>query len=169
MTAAVAIKLGLTLYLGAITALDWRTRVIPLALTLPAMLGLAVWRLYQGSFGFLFAWFFIFALWSTGRFFGGGDAKLLMALFALFPEERFLLVLCLSVLAMGVPVLVARAWGKPLGATAQRLWERAGVVLAILGGNLKAGGEEARLELEKEGVPAVAFTLAGVIYAWMFV
>jgi len=104
----------------------------------------------------LVAWAIIFGGWKL-NIMGGGDAKLLMALFALFPTYSFVLTFCLTVLAALLPLLALQYRGKrPLDA----LWE---MVL-----RLRTSFFPTREELEKTGKPyAWVFCLPGVIYLWL--
>ena len=113
----------------------------------------------QGTANLLFmlvAWAIIFGGWKL-NIMGGGDAKLLMALFALFPTYNFALTFCLVVLVALLPLLVLQYRGKrPLDA----LWE---MVL-----RLRTGFFPTREELEETGKPyAWVFCLPGVIYLWL--
>ena len=113
----------------------------------------------QGAANLLFtlvAWAIIFGGWKLNVM-GGGDAKLLMVLFALFPTYNFALTFCFVVLVALLPLLVLQHWGKrPLDA----LWE---MVL-----RLRTGLFPTRQELEKTGKPyAWVFCLPGVIYLWL--
>ena len=113
----------------------------------------------QGTASLLFmlvAWAIIFGGWKLNVM-GGGDAKLLMVLFALFPTYDFALTFCLVALAALLPLLVLQYRGKrPLDA----LWE------TVL--RLRTGLFPTRQELEKTGKPyAWVFCLPGVIYLWL--
>jgi Flp pilus assembly protein protease CpaA len=104
----------------------------------------------------LVAWAIIFGGWKL-NIIGGGDAKLLMALFALFPTYNFTLIFGLVTLAALLPLLVLQYWGKrPLDA----LWK---MVF-----RLRTGLFPTREELERKGKQyAWVFCLPGVIYLWL--
>ena len=146
MTAMLLLKLAITAWLGAVAFWDLRTARIPNQLTLPAMAATGGFRLCLGLWGLglfllrtmhggnpaasncgciqgiqnllfmLVAWAIIFGAWKLNVM-GGGDAKLTMVLFALFPTYNFTLTFCLVVLAALLPLLVLQHWGKrPLDA-----------------------------------------------------
>jgi len=104
----------------------------------------------------LVAWAIIFGGWKL-NIMGGGDAKLIMVLFALFPTYNFTLTFCLVALVSLLPLLVLQYWGKrPLDA----LWE--------LAFRLRTGLFPTREELERKGKQyAWVFCLPGVIYLWL--
>ena len=113
-TAVFALKLVLSLWMVAVSWLDHRTGLISNRLTAPVMLGVAIYRLVSAFVdhstitvfvGMLVAWVVIYGLWML-HFIGGGDAKFLMALYALFPSLEFSLVLALILLVLTVPLAV---------------------------------------------------------------
>ncbi len=180
-------KLVLTLWLFAIAYLDARTATIPNALTLPMMAILGGARVARaaghalsgwinpleqalapgaGWFGdaqaagqlvlMIISWAFCFALWE-GHVLGGGDAKTLMGILALFPNVDFVVFLAAAVLVLSLPLL----WLK---------WRGRGMrdVLGSVGRRLSEGALlPTEQQLAEEGRPyAWTFCLPGVIYLW---
>jgi Flp pilus assembly protein protease CpaA len=152
------IKLVLTLWLFAVAYLDARTATIPNVLTLPMMAVLGGGRVVRAAgqalsrvippgqpWGqwagwaadgqavaqlvlLLISWAFCFGLWEA-HILGGGDAKTLMGILALFPSVDFVVFLAAAVLVLSVPLLLLRWRGKRLrdlvGSIGQRLSEGA--------------------------------------------
>lgn len=107
-----SLKLLITFWLVAISAVDLVYRRISNWLVVPVMFGGLVWQIYRfgrgHASGLLFAvisWMVIFALWKA-HIFGGGDAKFLMGLFALFPDEGLLLLVCVGVVLAAMPLIL---------------------------------------------------------------
>jgi len=109
------VKVGLTLWMLRISYGDHMSGRIPNRLTAPIFLGVGLYRLVEGVLhqggkgwlqvvGLLVAWAVLFGMW-TLHFIGGGDAKFLMALFALFPAVEFLAVLAFGLLVIMIFVL----------------------------------------------------------------
>lgn len=109
------VKVGLTLWMLRISYGDHMSGRIPNRLTAPIFLGVGLYRLVEGVLhqggkgwlqvvGLLVAWAVLFGMW-TLHFIGGGDAKFLMALFALFPTVEFLAVLAFGLLVIMIFVL----------------------------------------------------------------
>jgi Flp pilus assembly protein protease CpaA len=110
----IALKVAITLWLIMVSVWDRLTRRVPNWLVLPVMLAALVWQAYLQitgrAYDLLFAvtaWVVLFMLWRA-HVFGGGDAKFLMALFAMFPKMQFLILFCIVVLATRVPMLVVK-------------------------------------------------------------
>jgi len=103
------------------------------------------------------AWALCFVLWEL-HILGGGDAKTLMGIFALFPTVEFALFLTIGVLVLSLPLLVLRLRHR-------RLLE----VLQALGKRLKEGPFfPTQRELQEQGRPyAWTFCLPGVVYLWL--
>jgi Flp pilus assembly protein protease CpaA len=139
-----------------VAAWDWRTGLIPNWLTLPVAAAVGALRLYQGHWYLLVIWALLYLVWRI-NFMGGGDAKLLMGLFALFPTEQFALLLAGLALTVMIPTIVIKHWGKrPL-----RLVQ--GVAGRLSAGKLLPTREE----LEQQGRRfAWAFCLPGIVYTW---
>ena len=107
------------LYLGVVGAWDIRTRRVPNVLVLPAIGLVLFWRVMRvvvavrigllpvlSELAFFPYWAGTFMLWQAGMM-GGGDAKLLMVLFGVFPDVEFLGLL----LAMtGLTMAAVLAW-----------------------------------------------------------
>lgn len=159
-----ALKVAITCWLVAIAVWDHLSRRVPNWLVLPVMGGAMVYQVYlfvvdrtASGLGFaLVAWVVLLLLWQM-RIFGGGDAKLLMALFALFPTVQFLIFFSLVVLVVSLPLLV------------YQLVKRRGVsLLAGLRERARTGQWlPTDRELQVRGRP-YCWTLAlpGVIYLW---
>ncbi len=150
-------KLGITAWLGAVALLDLRTATIPNWLTLPVMAVAGGWRLYQGHWHVLLIWAMLYLVWRV-NIVGGGDAKLLMGLFALFPTLDFAFAFAAMVLVLSVPLVVVRYRGK---CPADIIY---GIVDRVQTGRLLPTREE----LEERGRPyAWTFCLPGAIYLWL--
>lgn len=135
---------------------DFKTRRVPNTITYPllamALVRAAVFR----DGGFLPYWALFFFLW-TVRFMGGGDAKLLMGLFGLFPDFQLAQFMSVSILITGIPYLCYKyrhAW---------RTVPRA-VFYRLITGQLLPS----QTEFEKEAVPyAFSFCLGCGVYLLM--
>ncbi len=138
---------------------DFRTRSVPNMVTYPLMTVGALRALLFHDPGFLIYWGALWLLW-TARFMGGGDAKLLMGLFGLFPDMRMTWLVASSVLLTGIPFLLykhrraltsAQGWRSALKRLGWRL-----VTLQLL---------PSESDFNKEAVPfAFSFCLAGAVY-----
>jgi Flp pilus assembly protein protease CpaA len=104
----------------------------------------------------LVAWAVIFGGWKLNVM-GGGDAKVIMVLFALFPTHDFTLTFCFVALVALLPLLVLQHRGKrPLNALREMAFK------------LRTGLLPTREELERKGKQyAWVFCLPGVIYLWL--
>ena len=152
------IRLALTAWLVAVAVWDWRRAVIPNWLTLPVMLAAGGVRLYQGHLHILAIWVLLYLIWRV-NIVGGGDAKLLMGLFALFPTYEFAFLFSILVLAVSVPMIIARHWGKRPSDLAAAVADRIG----------RSRFLPTREELEIKGQQyAWTFCLPGVVYLWGF-
>jgi len=132
---------------------DFKTRRVPNAVTYPLMLVGAVRAIFFGDGIFLLYWVVFFTLWTT-RFMGGGDAKLLMGLFGLFPDFQLAWFVAASVLVTGLPYLAYKyrqQWRTIPRALFWRLVTRQFL--------------PSPAEFEKDAVPyAFSFCLAGAAY-----
>ena len=157
-----AFRVVVTVWLATISVWDRRQRRVPNWLVLPVMGTAFLWQAYESIVhqqnAILFvgiAWIVVFALW-RGHVFGGGDAKLLMALFALFPTTEFLVLFSVVVCLVSIPLLIlkhVRVGGRPLRNARQRLDSR----------RLLPTAEQ----LRTEGRPHCwTFALPGAIYVW---
>ena len=178
------LKLALTLWLAAIALRDLRTSRIPNALTLPVMLGVGAFRLAQTLHALLpasirpdlpaalagptlalarpamvwLSWVVIFGLWAANVM-RGGDAKLLMALFAIWPTPEFLFWFAVLVVALGLPALAWSHRRQSAGALVASATQR------LLTGRVLPSAED----LQKHGRPyAWLFCVAGAIYLWLW-
>lgn len=137
---------------------DLRTRRVPNTVTYPLMAIGIVRALAFRDGGFLIYWGVFFVLW-TVRFMGGGDAKLLMGLFGLFPDFRLAQIVAASIMVTGIPYLLFKY---------RRDWRTVPrtLVWRILSHQLLPSEEE----FEGQAVPyAFSFCLAGAVYLLMLV
>jgi Flp pilus assembly protein protease CpaA len=157
---SLGVKLVITLWLLAVSVWDHQRRRVPNWLVLPVMFGALGWRIYEALFteanalGFvLVAWIALFLLW-RGHIFGGGDAKFLMAILAIFATTQFLIFFSLVVLGVSLPLLIIQSIK-----TRSLPFQRKG------GG--RAGLPTAE-DLHQRGRP-YCWTLAlpGIIYLWL--
>lgn len=132
---------------------DFKTQRVPNAVTYPLMLIGIVRAIALGDGLFLLYWVVFFTLWSA-RFIGGGDAKLLMGLFGLFPDFQLAWFVAVSILVTGLPYLAykyRREWRTIPRTLFWRLLTRQFLPTPA--------------EFEKDAVPyAFSFCLAGVAY-----
>jgi Flp pilus assembly protein protease CpaA len=151
-------KLVITAWLGAVAVWDWRTGRIPNWLSLPVMALGGGLQLYRGRWIILLIWVLLYLIWRV-HIIGGGDAKLLMGLFALFPTQQFALVFGVVTLVVSVPLMVMQHWsGSPV--------EVLRSIMKTLGSGNPLPTQE---DLETHGRRyAWTFCLAGVIYLWWF-
>ena len=141
------LRIGVSIWLVPISVVDLRTRRIPNALVLPVLAAALGWRLAHGNWLVALVCVGLYLLWLSGFLGGAGDAKLLMALVALFPALEFAPVLAAAVLAVTLPwtaVRYRRRWGEFVR-------------------NLRPSEER----LEREGMPfAWVYALGALIYMW---
>ncbi len=162
---ALALKLAVTLWLVSVSAWDLAQRRIPNLLVLPVMGAALLVQVYeavvaraQGLNVALVAWAVIYVLWRV-HVFGGGDAKLLMARFTLFPTLEFLRVFPLVILAVGIPLLVYRYARQGLPKIKEE-WEPQIRQRRLL---------PTQEDLRRRGRPyGWTLALTGVVYAWWF-
>jgi Flp pilus assembly protein protease CpaA len=103
------------------------------------------------------AWAFCFLLWEL-HILGGGDAKTLMGMLALFPSTDFVFFLSVAVLVLSLPLLLLKMRGKPLRSIPAELAKRLRSRSVL----------PTERELETEGRPyAWTFCLPGVLYLWL--
>jgi Flp pilus assembly protein protease CpaA len=135
------LQLALVAWMAAVSIMDHRSGRIPNWITAPVFLAVGVLRLvfavlpeqyadWQVDLGFiakaadsgnprfmlafmLIAWVVLFILWMM-HFIGGGDAKFLMALYAVFPTWEFTAVLALILLVIMIPLLLLEWRGASL-------------------------------------------------------
>ena len=132
---------------------DFRTRRVPNVVTYPLMMVGVVRAITFCDGIFLLYWVVFFTLWTT-RFMGGGDAKLLMGLFGLFPDFQLAWLVAFGILVTGLPYLAYKyrhQWRTIPRALFWRLITRQFL--------------RNQTEFEKEAVPyAFSFCLAGAAY-----
>jgi len=85
-------------YITLCAVCDARTLRVPNRLTLPALALAALYRATCGTLWFpaLVGTAFLYWIWRSRLFYGGGDAKVLMALWLAWPDPALALVLCLT-------------------------------------------------------------------------
>lgn len=152
-------RLALTAWLLGAAYSDIRTGRIPNWLTLPVMLAAGVYGLFVARHWVIIPiWVVIFILWEL-NFMMAGDAKLLMALFALFPTIEFALVLTVGGLIELIPLLILRYRHQP-------------VMTTVLLATLRIQNRDivpTREELVRDGRRlAWVFALPAVVYVWWF-
>jgi Flp pilus assembly protein protease CpaA len=132
---------------------DFKTRRVPNVVTYPLMMVGVVRAIAFCDGIFLLYWVVFFTLWTT-RFMGGGDAKLLMGLFGLFPDFQLAWLVALCILVTGLPYLAHKyrhQWRTIPRALFWRLVTRQFL--------------PSQAEFEKDAVPyAFSFCLAGGMY-----
>jgi Flp pilus assembly protein protease CpaA len=103
------------------------------------------------------AWAFCFILWEL-HVLGGGDAKTLMGILALFPTSDFVLFLSVAMLLLSLPLLLLKMRGKRLSDVPAEIAKRLQSKSLL----------PTQHELETEGRPyAWTFCLPGVLYLWL--
>jgi Flp pilus assembly protein protease CpaA len=154
------------LYLAVVGAWDLRTREVPNFLTLPGIALVLLWRAirvgvlftkgmpFSSELAFVPYWIGVWMLW-LGRAIGGGDAKLLMVLFGVFPRTEFLAVL-VAVTGMTMAAVLLWRYGRR---------RRIGLFLSGLLFRLSHGRFfPTEAELEVGGEPtAFLFSAAGMV------
>ncbi len=111
---ALAARVLLTLWLLGAAFSDIRTGRIPNWMTLPVMLAAGVYQLaVNRAWTVLVIWVALFVVWEL-NFMMAGDAKLLMGLFALFPNLEFATVLAVGGLIELIPLLILRYARQPI-------------------------------------------------------
>lgn len=154
----------LSTWMVVIAWLDHRDGRIPNTLTAPFFLGIGALRLFEGLQGnwtrflLLPVWAVIFGLWML-HFIGGGDAKFLMALYALFPNMEFTGVLAFILLILTIPLLSWELRGRTLGAMGRGMRDR------VLTGQLLP----TETDLHSRGRRyAWTFALPALVYVWVY-
>jgi len=136
-----------------ISLVDFRIHRVPNWITYPLMLAGVARAIALVDATFLIYWAVLFSLWQV-RFMGGGDAKLLMGFFGLFPDFQLAWVTAVSILITGIPYLIFKyrhQWRNIPRALFLRLITR-----QLL---------PSPTEFEKEAVPyAFSFCLACIAY-----
>jgi Flp pilus assembly protein protease CpaA len=130
-------EVALAVFLVTAAAWDLKTRRVPNWLTLPAVGAVLVWRVVRfviscrlgqcmpSEFTFLFAWVFILVVLWPLRVFAGGDCKVLMVLFGVYPTiEMLVLSLVISGLVIGIVVVWRYARSHQLRTLGGLMWTR---------------------------------------------
>lgn len=155
-----------TLYLALVGAWDLKTLRVPNRLTLPAMVAVLLWRAVRivlharaglpvlPELALLPYWAGIWMLWQVSMM-GGGDAKLLMVLFGVFPKLEFLgILLAISGLTMALVLVLRYGRRRKLGLLVS------GFLFRLTHGRLFP----TEAELAAEGEPtAFLFSIAGMV------
>ena len=158
------LKTAGTLWLITVSIWDHREGRVRNWLVLPVMLGALLWRLYASTVrrtnGLPFvavSWIALFLMWRV-HIFGGGDSKLLMALFALFPTVRFLILLSVVKVIVSVPLLVSKYARVAPGELIRRIRSRVAQACTL----------PMAEELRAKGRPLCwTYALPGVLYLWL--
>ena len=151
-------KVLVSSWLGVVAVWDWRSGLIPNWLTLPVAVVVGAVHLYRGRWYVVLIWLVLFLIWRV-HIIGGGDAKFLMGLFALFPTQQFALLFGTMVLAVSIPLMVLKHWSSdPVK------------ILESIAKTLDAGDplpdEE---DLRRHGRRyAWTYCLPGIVYTWWF-
>ncbi len=134
---------------------DLRTKRVSPAVTLPWIMVGVLRAVAFHDLSFIPFWAGIFLLWGYNVW-GGGDAKLLMGLFGLWPDPRLMAIASLASLVAGVPFLIAKYRQVSLRSVTS------GLVMRIVTFSLLPTEQEL-----DQGIPfAFVYCLAGAIYLW---
>lgn len=162
--ARIALQIAATGWMLAVALIDHRTARIPNWLVAPVMLGAGAYRIIEGFLGerlrfmLLLAWGLIFALWML-HFIGGGDAKFLMGLYALFPTIEFTAVLAFFLLILTVPLLLLELRGRSIGQVKESLETR------LVTGQVLPTEKELQVRGRQY---AWTFAVPGIVYTWLY-
>lgn len=153
-------KGGLTLYLIVAAVYDFRTQRVPNWLTVPPLVAILGWRVVHLEFVFLLYWAGCLAIWLLNGI-GGGDAKLLMGMFGIFPRlELLYLFLIFAGVSLAVVLFVRYARLGKLKMWLTRTLNRL-IALKLF---------PSRAEMEMAAEPFTVFISTAVIaYVWVFV
>jgi Flp pilus assembly protein protease CpaA len=158
------VKLVVSAWMISVSVMDFRAGRIPNWLTGPVILGVGGYQLahvFMGEWsklGLVVAWVLVFVLWML-HFVGGGDAKFLMALYALFPSMEFTTVLALILLVLIVPLLLLELVRRPVGESVGSAWRR------LITGQVLPTEQELQ---ERGRRYAWTFAIPGLVYAWLY-
>lgn len=148
--------IGMNALLIGIAVNDLREHRVPNLVTYPLMLIALVRGIALRDPSFLVYWAVLWLAWTT-RLMGGGDAKLLMGLFGLFPDFQLAWLMAASILVTGIPYLVFKY---------RRQWRS--VPRALFWRLVTRQFFPSQHEFEQEAVPyAFSFCLAGGAYLWL--
>ena len=161
LTLTILFKLAVTAWLAVVAVWYSRTGLIPNWLTLPVALVGGALSLYAGPLEarvlMLLCWAVLLLVWRL-YIFRGGDAKLLMGLFALFPRGDFILIFCIVLFLATLGLVLADL-------RRQRPEELRHKLAARLGARQFLPSSE---ELERRGKRyAWTFSLAGTVALWL--
>ncbi len=132
---------ALSIWLVVMSVYDLKTKEVSNWLTLPVLAIILTWQLVQRQWLALVPLPIFYLLWRV-HILGGADAKVLMALFALWPSMEFGLFFCVGYVIIALPVLLWRN-RRSLRSLGTR-------ILATL-----RGGLPAEAELAAHGAPAI--------------
>ena len=104
---------GLSIWLGIMSVCDLRTRQVSNWLTLPPLGIILAWQLAHGHWQALLPLPIFYSLWRV-HILGGADAKVPMALFALWPAADFVVFFCVGYAILVLPILLWRHWLRRL-------------------------------------------------------
>jgi len=150
-------SISLSAYLLLAAAWDLHTLQVPNWLTLPALCGVLAWRLAHLDVSFLPFWAACLVSWYV-HVLGGGDVKLLMVLFGLFPEVGLVYTFLIgAAVILALLVLWRRARTRKLQTGFVSLGQR---VLAL---NFFPSARA----LQEQGEPfTFVIALVGIVYVW---
>jgi Flp pilus assembly protein protease CpaA len=135
---------------------DLKTTRVPNIVTYPLIVAGLFRSLFAHDGGFLIYWIVLFALLYVNSW-AGGDLKLLMGLFALFPDFRLAWLIAASILVTGLPYLAFKYRERWRGALRDLAWR-------IMTGRIVPTREE----FEREAVPsAYVFCIGAAAYLLM--
>jgi Flp pilus assembly protein protease CpaA len=153
------IAISLTAYLIVAAVWDLRTMHVPNWLTLPVLVAVFGWRVFELEFAFVPFWVGSLIAWHLNAI-GGGDAKVLMILFGFFPNATlFYLFLIVAGVELLIVLVLRYARAGSLHVLARRL------AFQVSRLDFFPTSEE----IEMNGEPFTFFiSLAGIIYIWVF-
>lgn len=96
-------------FLLALGLIDRAKGIVPMEITFPLMLAGVVRAIFLSDPSFLLYWFAL-AIIYLFNVVGGGDVKLLMGMFGLFPHLEFFIVMEIVVIATHLPIVLYRRW-----------------------------------------------------------
>ena len=148
--------------------------IVPIEITYPLMLSGIVRAIIMGDPSFLLYWFAL-AIIYLFNVIGGGDVKLLMGMFGLWPHMEFFIVMEIVVIASHLPIVLYRRF-RHAEARAQLhaacLWLWLKVLDVMLGETTPQNLIRATIAQRPSGEKlsrhgdrlAIAFGLAGIVY-----
>ncbi len=152
-------SIALTIFLLVAALCDLRTLHVPNWLTLPALVGVLGWQVCHFDLAFVPFWIGCLLAWHLNAV-GGGDAKVLMVLFGLFPDATLVYVF----LVVAGVALVAL-----LGIRYARAGSLCVLVNRIICQASRLDFFPTSEQMEMSGEPFTFFiSLAGIAYIWGF-